>query len=73
MVQAMGDMADDGNLPDLQFAKTEIASLGQPYHDAVGNHEISQTALPENGNRRSLRRTADHLAPHHGGGQMISH
>jgi hypothetical protein len=50
MVQAMGDMADDGNLPDLQFAKTEIASLGQPYHDAVGNHEISQTALPENGN-----------------------
>jgi Calcineurin-like phosphoesterase/Bacterial Ig-like domain (group 2) len=50
MVQAMGDMADDGNLPDLQFAKSEIASLGQPYHDAVGNHEISQTALPENGN-----------------------
>jgi exopolysaccharide biosynthesis protein len=49
-VQAMGDMSDDGLLPDLRFASTQLASLGEPYHDAVGNHEISQTALPENGN-----------------------
>jgi exopolysaccharide biosynthesis protein len=48
--QFIGDMADDGNLPDLQFAKSEMASLGLPFHDAVGNHEISQGALPENGN-----------------------
>jgi calcineurin-like phosphoesterase family protein/Big-like domain-containing protein len=50
MVQAMGDMSDDGLLPDLDYAKSEIASLGEPYHDAVGNHEITQGANPENGN-----------------------
>ena len=50
LVQTLGDMSDDGLLPDLQFAKTEIASLGLPYHDAVGNHEITQGGNPENGN-----------------------
>jgi exopolysaccharide biosynthesis protein len=50
VVQAMGDMSDDGLLPDLQFAKSEIASLGLPYHDAVGNHEITQGGNLENGN-----------------------
>jgi hypothetical protein len=50
MVQAMGDMSDDGLPPDLRFAKTEIASLGLPYHDAIGNHEITQGGNPENGN-----------------------
>ncbi|HEX6448395.1 MAG TPA: phosphodiester glycosidase family protein [Trebonia sp.] len=50
MVQTLGDMSDDGLLPDLQFAKSEIASLGLPYHDAVGNHEITQGGNPENGN-----------------------
>jgi exopolysaccharide biosynthesis protein len=50
MVQMLGDMPDDGLLPDLQFAKSEIASLGQPYHDVVGNHEITQGGNPENGN-----------------------
>jgi hypothetical protein len=48
MVQAMGDMSDDGLLPDLQYAKSEIASLGVTYHDAVGNHEITQGANAEN-------------------------
>lgn len=50
LVQALGDMSDDGLLPDLEFAKTEIASLGLPYHDAVGNHEITQGGNLENGN-----------------------
>jgi hypothetical protein len=50
MVQALGDMSDDGLAPDLEFARSEIASLGQPYHDAVGNHEITQGGNPENGN-----------------------
>jgi exopolysaccharide biosynthesis protein len=50
VVQAMGDMSDDGLLPDLQFAKSEIAGLGLPYHDAVGNHEITQGGNPENVN-----------------------
>ena len=46
----MGDMSDDGLAPDLAFAQSKMASLGIPYHDAVGNHEISQGAVPENGN-----------------------
>ena len=49
LVQMLGDMADDGNLADLQFAQTKIASLGLPFRDMVGNHEISQAGLPETG------------------------
>jgi hypothetical protein len=43
-------MSGDGLLPDLEFAKTEMASLGVPYHDAVGGQEISQGTDPEDGN-----------------------
>jgi len=50
VVQTLGDMSDDGLLPDLEYAKSEIASLGVPYHDAVGNHEITQGGNPENVN-----------------------
>ncbi|HEX4221027.1 MAG TPA: phosphodiester glycosidase family protein [Pseudonocardiaceae bacterium] len=50
IAQFMGDMSDDGLAPDLAFAQSKMASLGVPYHDAVGNHEISQGAVPENGN-----------------------
>ncbi len=49
VAQFMGDMSDDGLAPDLAFAQATMASLGVPYHDAVGNHEISQGAVPENG------------------------
>lgn len=48
--QFLGDMSDDGRKTDLDFAKQEMASLGVPYRDAVGNHETSQGAVPENGN-----------------------
>lgn len=48
-VQALGDMADDGQPADLRFAQAKLAALGAPYHDVVGNHEISQGVLPENG------------------------
>lgn len=48
--QFLGDMSDDGLPADLAFAKTTMGSLGLPFRDAVGNHEISQGALPENGN-----------------------
>jgi exopolysaccharide biosynthesis protein len=48
--QFLGDMADDGVAGDLAFAKTTMASLGIPYRDAVGNHEISQGGVPENTN-----------------------
>ena len=50
VAQFMGDMSDDGLAPDLALAQSKMASLGIPYHDAVGNHEISQGAVPENGN-----------------------
>lgn len=48
--QFLGDMADDGLPADLAYARQTMASLGVPYRDAVGNHEISQGAVPENGN-----------------------
>lgn len=48
IAQFMGDMSDDGLAPDLAFARSRMASLGIPYHDAVGNHEISQGTIPEN-------------------------
>ena len=50
VVQALGNMSGDGLLPDLDYAKSELASLGVSYHDAVGNDEITQGANPENGN-----------------------
>ncbi|WP_344659726.1 phosphodiester glycosidase family protein [Catenulispora subtropica] len=49
MVQALGDMADDGQTTDLTYLKGLLDGLGVPYHDAVGNHEITQGATPENG------------------------
>lgn len=50
LVQATGDMSADGTVANLDFAKTELASLGQPSHDAVGQDEIGQGAQEENGN-----------------------
>jgi uncharacterized protein YjdB len=50
LVQAMGDMPDDGALADLQFAHDKLAALGVPFRNAVGNHEISQGGIAENTN-----------------------
>ncbi|MFI9383078.1 phosphodiester glycosidase family protein [Kutzneria sp. NPDC052558] len=50
VAQFLGDMSDDGLPVDLAYAKDTMGSLGLPFRDAVGNHEISQGALPENGN-----------------------
>lgn len=50
LVQMLGDMSDDGAPEDLAYAKQKIEAFGLPYHDVVGNHEISQGALPENAN-----------------------
>ncbi|GAA2015865.1 phosphodiester glycosidase family protein [Catenulispora yoronensis] len=50
IVQALGDMADDGQSADLTYLKGLFDGLGVPYRDAVGNHEITQGATPENGN-----------------------
>jgi exopolysaccharide biosynthesis protein len=58
--QFIGDMSDDGLPADLAFAQSKMAALGVPYRDAVGNHEISQGVLPENGNF-----TADFGATHY--------
>ena len=48
--QFLGDMSDDGLPADLDDAKAAMGSLGVPFRDAVGNHEISQGAVPENTN-----------------------
>ncbi|MDX3235631.1 phosphodiester glycosidase family protein [Streptomyces sp. ME03-5709C] len=48
--QFLGDMADDGKLPDLRYAKSKMDALGIPERDIVGNHEITQGADSENGN-----------------------
>ncbi|MFB2600300.1 phosphodiester glycosidase family protein [Herbiconiux sp. P17] len=50
VVQMLGDMADNGDPANLQYAAQKISALGLPYHDLVGNHEITQGATPENGN-----------------------
>lgn len=51
--QFLGDMSDDGALPDLQYAQSKMDGLGIPdkqVRDIVGNHEITQGSDPENGN-----------------------
>jgi hypothetical protein len=50
VTQALGDMADVGTLANLNWAKSLLNNLGTLWHDAVGNHEISQGVDPENGN-----------------------
>ncbi|MGI8867507.1 MAG: phosphodiester glycosidase family protein [Mycobacteriales bacterium] len=50
VVQALGDMPDSGTPDNLAYAKSLLAAIGAPYHDAPGNHEITQGANPENGN-----------------------
>ena len=49
VVQTLGDMSDDGLPADLNYAAGKISAFGKPYHDLVGNHEITQGGAPENG------------------------
>ncbi len=53
-VQALGDMSDNGSVTDLTNVRTLLDGLGVPYRDAVGNHEITQGAAPENGDFTSV-------------------
>ena len=48
MIQVNGDLTDDGTDADLAYGYQMLQSFGLPFHDAVGNHEISQGANPEN-------------------------
>jgi len=48
--QMLGDMSDNGDLINVQYARDKIAAFGIPYRDAVGNHEISQGAVSEKTN-----------------------
>lgn len=50
MAQFLGDMPDNGELVNQQFAKSKMEALGIPFRNAVGNHEISQGAILENQN-----------------------
>ncbi|MFF3560817.1 phosphodiester glycosidase family protein [Streptomyces sp. NPDC002574] len=52
-LQALGDMSDNGTLPYLSYMKS-LLDAGVPYHEMVGNHEITQGADPENKNWTSL-------------------
>lgn len=70
IVQALGDMSDDGQLPDLTNLKGLLDGLGVPYHDAVGNHEITQGATPENGDFASVF-GATHYAYDQGAARVI--
>ncbi|HEX4203098.1 MAG TPA: phosphodiester glycosidase family protein, partial [Ktedonobacteraceae bacterium] len=54
MVQTQGDMSDTGTTTNLQYMKTLLDGFGVPYHEAVGNHEITQGADPENKNFTSI-------------------
>lgn len=53
-LQTLGDMSDSGSLANLTYAKSLLDGIGVPYHEAVGNHEITQGANPENKNWTSL-------------------
>jgi exopolysaccharide biosynthesis protein len=50
LVQATGDLSADGAVADLNYAKTELDSLGLPAHDSVGQDEIGGGQQEENGN-----------------------
>ncbi|HUN32766.1 MAG TPA: phosphodiester glycosidase family protein [Trebonia sp.] len=50
VVQGLGNVSGDGLVPDLQYAQSELASLGSATHDAVGSGEITAGANAENGN-----------------------
>lgn len=53
-VQALGDMTDSGTVTNLTYMKSVLDGMGLPYHEMVGNHEITQGADPENGNYTKL-------------------
>ncbi|MGI5138923.1 MULTISPECIES: phosphodiester glycosidase family protein [unclassified Streptomyces] len=52
-LQALGDMSDNGTMPYLSYMKS-LLDAGVPYHEMVGNHEITQGGDPENKNWTSL-------------------
>jgi len=54
MLQVNGDLTDTGSAADLQYGFQTLQSFGLPFHDAVGNHEISQGANPQNDNWTAL-------------------
>jgi exopolysaccharide biosynthesis protein len=54
-VQALGNLSGDGTPTDLNYAKSELASLGvSSYHDAVGDDETSSGTDPQSGNFASV-------------------
>lgn len=47
---SLGDISDTGEIEDLEFAKQQWEKFDVPLYDVVGNHEISQGAVPQNTN-----------------------
>ena len=54
MVQSNGDLTDTGSVADTQYGFQTLQSFGLPFHDVVGNHEITQGADPEDVNWTAL-------------------
>jgi hypothetical protein len=54
MVQANGDMANNGTLCDLNMVKSALDGFGIPYHESDGDGETGSDAYPENGNFASV-------------------
>ena len=53
-LQTMGDMSDTGSQANLTYLRSLLDGTGVPYHEGVGNHEITQGADPENKNWTGL-------------------
>ncbi|MBO0871506.1 MAG: Ig-like domain-containing protein, partial [Micromonosporaceae bacterium] len=53
-LQVNGDLTDTGSAADLQYGFQTLQSFGLPFHDAPGNHEISQGGNPEDQNWTAL-------------------
>jgi hypothetical protein len=53
-IQTQGDMVDSGTIGNLDYLQQALGQFGIPSHVAVGNHEITQGADPENVNFTSV-------------------
>jgi exopolysaccharide biosynthesis protein len=61
-VVSLGDIADNAQIENLQSARNAWQAFGKPLYDVVGNHEITQGAVPENTNFHSVFQQDTHFA-----------
>ncbi len=68
---SLGDISDTGRVEDLTFAKQQWERFGVPLWDVVGNHEISQGAIPQNTNFYDVFGQDTHFSFTRGGATFI--